>query len=255
MMGRAHNVLYTARRDRRSGAWAFLARGFPQVVRGCSGEIGLAATLALAGLAIGAALAATRPGFERFVLGPEMIDTIDRGEMWTHSMVAVKPLASSGIMTNNLVVAFATYATGVLAGVGTVYLLLLNGVLIGVIGMACYRGGMSLSLWSFVAPHGALEVPALVIAGGAGLALARGVLFPGTLPRRDAMARAGARSVRLILGVVPLLVIAGVIEGFVSPTPLAPPLKFTMGAALLLLLVIYLVAGGRESPVTAHSSP
>jgi uncharacterized membrane protein SpoIIM required for sporulation len=106
---------------------------------------------------------------------------------------------------------------------------------------------MSADLWSFVAPHGALELPAIFIAGGAGLLLAKGILFPGTLPRRDAIADAGADAVRLMLGVVPILVIAGVIEGFISPTATAVAAKFAIGAAIFVLFALYLGRSGRTS--------
>ena len=149
-----------------------------------------------------------------------MVETIDRRQMWTHSIVAVKPVASSQIMTNNMSVALMTFAAGVTAGAGTLYLLLFNGLMLGVIGMACALSGMSLPLWSFVAPHGVLELPAIVIAGGAGLRLAQGLLFPGLHHRRGSIARAGADGVKLVLGCMPILVIAGLIEAFVSPTDL-----------------------------------
>src|SRR5262249_19358720 len=107
------------------------------------------------------------------------------------------------------------------------------------------RAGMSLSLWSFVAPHGVLELPAIFIAGGAGLVLARGVLIPGMLPRRDAIAEAGGLAIRLFLGVIPLRVVAGPVEGFVSPTSAPPSIKLVIGAALSVLLAAYLVRAGR----------
>ena len=79
-----------------------------------------------------------------------------------------------------------------------------------------------------------------MIAGGAGLRLAQGMLFPGVLPRGQAIARAGSEAVKLVLGCIPILVVAGIIEAFVSPTELAIPLKFAMAAALFVLLVAYL---------------
>jgi uncharacterized membrane protein SpoIIM required for sporulation len=106
---------------------------------------------------------------------------------------------------------------------------------------------MSLQLWSFVAPHGVLELPAIFIAGGAGFRIAQGLLFPGVLPRRDSLARAGSEAVRLLLGTIPILIIAGTIEGFVSPTALPVKLKFTMAAALFVLLNVYLFGVGRET--------
>jgi uncharacterized membrane protein SpoIIM required for sporulation len=169
-----------------------------------------------------------------------MMDTIEKREMWTQSIVTIKPLAASSIMTNNLSVSFATFALGITAGIGTVWMIVVNGMLIGVIGAATWQAGMALQLWSFVAPHGILELPAIFIAGGAGLEIARGMLFPGLLPRRESLARTGGRAARLVLGIVPMLVVAGIIEGFVSPSGIAAPLKFLLAAVLFAALATYL---------------
>ena len=74
-------------------------------------------------------------------------------------------LASSGIMTNNLAVSFTAFAMGITAGLGTIYMMTTNGLLLGVISTACWQSGITLELWSFVAPHGVLELPAIFIAG------------------------------------------------------------------------------------------
>jgi uncharacterized membrane protein SpoIIM required for sporulation len=103
---------------------------------------------------------------------------------------------------------------------------------------------MSVSLWSFVSPHGSLELPAIFIAGGAGLLLGSAILAPGPLPRRDAIRQRGASAVRLLLGVIPLLIVAGVVEGFVSPVPIDPSAKFVTGASLFALLLVYLLRAG-----------
>jgi uncharacterized membrane protein SpoIIM required for sporulation len=247
LLGRAHNLVYTARPARRRSLVAFYTRSFPRIFRATWPYTAAAAALFALGALAGWLLSLGDPAFERFVLGGRMMDTIDRREMWTHSIVAIKPLASSAIMTNNLSVAFAAFAAGVLAGVGTIYMLFFNGLLMGVIGTACYRAGMSVPLWSFVAAHGVLELPAIFIAGGAGLLLARGIVAPGPLSRRDALAESGAASVRLVLGVFPLLVIAGLIEGFVSPTALEPAMKFLIGGSLFVLLALYLMSRRAEA--------
>jgi len=194
----------------------------------------------LAGAIVGLLLTVTNPEFMRLFLGPRMMDSLERHEMWTHSVVSIKPAAASGIMTNNMSVSFVTFASGITFGLGTVWLLLMNGVLLGVIGGACWFYGMSLSLWSFVAPHGVLELPAIFIAGGAGLLIARGMLFPGLLPRRDSIARAGAEAVRLVLGTIPILIVAGTIEGFISPSGLAPHWKFVLAAVFATIFFLYL---------------
>jgi uncharacterized membrane protein SpoIIM required for sporulation len=161
--------------------------------------------------------------------------------MWTESVVAVKPLASSAIMTNNMSVTFMAFAWGISFGIGTVYMMVFNGILIGVVGAACWLGGMSLSLWSFVAPHGVLELPAIFIGGGAGLRIAQGMLFPGMLPWGQSIARAGGEAVRLLLGVVPILILAGSIEGFVSPSPNIPwQWKFALAGSIAAVFFSYL---------------
>jgi uncharacterized membrane protein SpoIIM required for sporulation len=86
-----------------------------------------------------------------------------------------------------------------------------------------------------------LELPAIFIAGGAGFRLAQGLLFPGTLPRRDSLSRAGTQATQLLLGSVPILIAAGLIEAFVSPTSLAASMKFTLAAGLAALLTAYLL--------------
>jgi uncharacterized membrane protein SpoIIM required for sporulation len=246
LLGRSHNLVYAdAARSRPAGIIHFLLDGFPQTFRRTLSYTLAALALFVVGALAGVGLASADPGFERFVLNGEMMDTIARREMWTHGILSVKPYASSAIMTNNIAVSLAACATGMLAGVGPVYMMLFNGLLIGVIGSACFRTGMSVALWSFVTPHGVLELPAIFIAGGAGLLLGKGILFPGTLPRRDSVAEAGGDAVRLLLGVVPVLVIAGIVEGFVSPTPTPPAAKFAIGASLFVLFAWYLSRGWR----------
>lgn len=245
LLARAHNTIYSADRPTRSGVVRFFRTTFPATVRDNAAHCLVAILLFLGAGIVGAALTVQDPDFKLKVLGSQMVDTIDRHQMWTHSIVGVKPQVSSAIMTNNMSVAFTTFAMGLTGGVGTIYMMMYNGLLIGVIGAACALAGMSLPLWSFVAPHGVLELPAIFIAGGAGLRLAQGLLFPGFLPRRYSLSVAGNEAVKLVIGCVPILVTAGVIEAFVSPTDLAIPLKFAMAAALFVLLCAYLLSGGR----------
>ena len=246
LMARAHNIIYSGQRASASGILDFFRRDYPRVFRRNVNYCAVAVAVFIAGALAGLALTLQDPDFQLEVLGPRMVQTIQRKEMWTHSIISVKPVASSRIMTNNISVGFMSYATGIVAGIGPLYMMFFNGLLIGVIGTACALAGMSLSLWSFVAPHGALELPAIFIAGGAGLKIGQGLLFPGVLPRRDSLAIAGREATMLVLGTVPILIIAGTVEAFVSPTGLAIPLKFAMSAALLGLLATYLFGAGRE---------
>jgi uncharacterized membrane protein SpoIIM required for sporulation len=166
--------------------------------------------------------------------------------MWTDSVLTAKPQASSQIMTNNIGVCFMTFASGIIAGLGTIFLMFTNGLNVGVVATACGEHGIALSLWSFIAAHGALELPAIFISGGAGLRLAAGLLFPGMLKRKDALAVAGGDAVRLISGTIPMLIIAGSLEAFVSPTHAPLALKFAICAFLLATLGFWLSEGGRQ---------
>ena len=240
LLARAHNTIYSAQRASPSAVVDYFRFAYPRIFRENLNYCLAAFLIFLGSALVGMALTYHDPDFKMKILGPQMVDTIERHEMWTHSIVGIKPVASSAIMTNNIGVAFTSFAAGITGGVGTIYMMIFNGLLIGVIGTACWLSGMSLQLWSFVAPHGVLELPAIFISGGAGLRLARGLLFPGFLPRRESVARAGNEAVKLLLGTIPMLVVAGVIEAFVSPTSLAVPLKFGMAAALFALLLAYL---------------
>jgi len=254
LLGRAHNLIYMGRKARAKGIWTFFRDTYPAIFRETFRDTFAAFVIFLAAGLVGFLLGLGDPSFTRYFLGPQMVDTIEHHKMWTDSIVTIKPLAASGIMTNNLSVSLTTFALGITAGVGTVWMMIINGLLFGVINVACWREGMLLPLWSFVAAHGMLELPAIFIAAGAGFGIARGLLFPGTLPRRESLVRAGARSVRLVVGVIPMLVIAGVIEGFVSPSNLDYRLKFALAGVLGVLLALYLTRRGNPAGVAPSSA-
>ncbi len=241
LLSRAHNIIYAGRKSSARDIYYFYRYTFPRVFRQNLRYVVITTLLFAAGAVIGMLLTVTRPDFMHQVLGPAMVDTIERHEMWTHSVVSMKPVASSGIMTNNLGVSFMTFASGITAGLGTLYLIVFNGLMLGVVGAACWLNNMSVPLWSFVAPHGALELPSIFIAGAAGFRIAVGLLFPGTLPRKQSLVIGGSVAVRLVLGTIPLLIIAGILEGFFSPSNAPASLKFVVSALMFALLCAYVL--------------
>jgi len=242
------------RKASRRGIWTFYRDAYPAIFREAFPDVLIAFAIFLAAGLVGFLVGVTDLSFTRHMLGARMIDTIEKHEMWTHSIVTMKATASSAILTNNISVSLTTFALGITAGIGTVYMLLVNGLLMGAVSVACWREGMSLSLWSFVAAHGVLELPAIFIAGGAGLGIARGLLFPGSLPRREPLVRAGSRAVKLMLGIIPMLLIAGFVEGFISPSNLSPTIKFLLACALGTLLVLYLSRRAPAQPAAIVAS-
>jgi len=249
LLGRAHNIIYMGRKTDNRNIPTFYRYRYPAIFRETFSSTLAAFLIFLCAAVAGCLLSISDPSFSRHLLGPHMIQNIEQHKMWTESIVTVKPVASSQILTNNLTVSIVTYALGITAGIGTTWMMLLNGLLIGVVGTACWQAGMSLPLWSFVVGHGVLELPAIFIAGGSGFTIARGLLFPGALPRRESLVRAGRLSAQLFFGTIPLLLIAGMIEGFISPSDIPVPAKFALGAGLFTLLALYLSSIGKTPSV------
>lgn len=255
LLGRAHNLIYMGRKTESRNILTFYRYTYPAIFRETFSNTLAAFLIFLCAAVAGCLLSLSDPSFPLHLLGPRMIESIEQHKMWTESIVTIKPVASSQILTNNLSVSILTYALGIIAGIGTVWMMLLNGLLIGVVGTACWQAHMSLPLWSFVAGHGVLELPAIFIAGGAGFILARGLLFPGALPRRESLVRAGSQSAKLFFGTIPLLLIAGFIEGFISPSHVHVALKFGLATALFALLVLYLSSSGKSPRNDTESDP
>jgi uncharacterized membrane protein SpoIIM required for sporulation len=240
LLARAHHIIYSGRKTNLLTLFRFLRDEYPAIFqRNIQFVVASLMISAACGL-LGVILTSARPEFMRHFVGPQMIATMERHEMWTQSIVSIAPRETSRIMTNNLTVSFETFAGGISFGLITLYSLFVNGMLLGVIGAACHHYGMSIALWSFVAAHGSLELPSIIIAGAAGLRLGHAMLFPGGYRWKDSLARGGIEATRLVSGIIPLLVVAGCLEGFFSPSHAPVWLKFLVGGVLFLLLNVWL---------------
>ena len=249
LLARAHHIIYSGQKTNYLTLLRFLRDEYPAIFRSQIRFVLAAVGVSVAWGILGAIITMARPEFMRHFVGPEMLATMERHQMWTKSVVSIAPMASSFIMTNNLTVSFVTFAGGIIFGLGTFWSLYQNGMMLGVIGAACHQFGMSLQLWSFVAPHGSLELPAIMIAGGAGFRLGYAMLFPGALRWKDSVARGGIEATRLVSGVIPMLIVAGTLEGFFSPSHVPMVLKFAVGVILFALLLLWLF---RPLPKTAN---
>ena len=148
---------------------------------------------------------------------------------------------------NNIGIAFQTFASGLLFGLGSLFFLLFNGLMIGAVAGHLTRIGYSETFWSFVIGHGAFELTAIAFAGAAGLKLGWALLAPGRLSRSEALRQTAKHSIQLVAGVIFFLTIAAFIEAFWSSmTYTTPTIKYIVGAALWLLVIVYFVFAGRH---------
>jgi uncharacterized membrane protein SpoIIM required for sporulation len=207
----------------------------------------LISALLLFGPAIVAYLAALLDPTLRDALVPAQLRRVmESGSTWTDLEPAVRPGMATLIFTNNIRVSFLAFAGGVLFGLGTVYVLVGNGLSLGAVLGAAQFYGVAPLLWSFISPHGYLELTCIVIAGAAGLMLGNALLQPGLHLRREALARAARRAVELAVGTAPVLVVAGLIEGFISPSDLPIALKLAIGPLAGATLYALLLTVGRS---------
>jgi uncharacterized membrane protein SpoIIM required for sporulation len=234
---RAHGLIYRTEKSRFYNILHFYRYEFPTVFRECWPYV-LAAFLIF--LAAGTISFITTYLDDRFssIVAPGIKQRVIQQQNWTQNIVGMNPIASSGIMANNIAVTFFAFALGITAGVGTLWVLAMNGLSIGSVISLCVKYKFT-PILVFVAAHGVLELTAIFIAGGAGLIVGMALLMPGELTRRQALIYQGRLAVKLILGCIPLLVIAGLIEGFLSPAAISPYYKFAVSILSAVALWIY----------------
>lgn len=152
-------------------------------------------------------------------------------------------LMSAEIMTNNIQVAILAFASGITFGLLTVFVLVYNGLIVGALAAVFWHGGMSYEFWAYIVPHGMIELTAIFIAGGAGLLMGYKLFVPGSYSRGYQLKENAKRSVQLFLGTIPLFIIAGIIEGFITPSSLSLEMKYVVALVTVVGLLLYIICG------------
>ncbi len=260
--GAGHNLLYrTSGRVAVSlGHW--VAVEFPRAVRRFHRQVLLASLLLFGPMLATAVAVKDRPVLGRTLAGQGMMtraETTDADDPDVRYIDVVEgaamPTLSARLMTNNIQVTLIAFAGGLLAGLGTLFVLINNGVRIGAV-FGVYAGDDKLPIiMSFVFPHGFIELAAICIGSAAGLGLGSALLMPGRRTRRDALRERGRAFLTLLAGAVLMLVVAGLIEGFYSPSALPDIAKFAFGGATALALVLYFGFAGWTAGSPWNRSP
>ena len=253
LVATAHNLFYRPSGNGLSRARSFLFGGFPALLRRLWRPFLLANLCFYLPGVIGFVLVSGDPDHERLLADATMIERAeiaasdpeaDYRDTWESAFAGHDALAAQ-LIANNVQVSFLVFAGGLLAGLGSIFLLVFNGLHLGVALAVFANRGVLDNIVMFVIGHGAIELTAITIAGTAGLWMGSAVWFPGRESRVSALARRARESVGLMLGVVVLLVVAGLIEGFISPARLPAAAKLAAAAIALAWLVGYLALTGR----------
>jgi uncharacterized membrane protein SpoIIM required for sporulation len=233
------------------GGWAriatFFAVTFPREVRR-SAKIEFATTaLFLAAWIVAYVLVAAKPTNAYALVPAAEIPTIARSLHDSNFGFdrSLAPAMSSEIITNNVKVAMLAFAGGMTLGALTLWEILNNGLMVGALGALFAARGFGTDFWATIAPHGVIELTSIQIAGASGLLLAQAIVAPGRLRRIDALKANAGRAGVLMIGVAGLLVIAGTIEGFVTPQRTTEVFRFGVGALTAAGLIAYFALAGR----------
>lgn len=246
-------ALAVGRTEGSGGLFEFFTRSFPRAFRRQLGMTGIALALFLMAALWGLAITAMRPGLGIAFLGPDAIAGLSEGRMWTESLVSTVPpaVSSSQIATNNISVALSAWGGGILAGIVPLYIVLVNGLLLGSILGVTMHYSMAGELLEFIAAHGPLEISLILVAAGAGLHIGRAVVVSEDRPRSLALREAGRDALTVLLGCVPWFVVLALVEVLISPSPELPAsFKLAVGLSLeaLFLALAALPSRTMETP-------
>lgn len=232
----------------------FIIIDFPATVRQQWRSVAISAALFFGSFALMAVLTGLFPNLIYSLLSPSQVAYMENMYDPAHRLIGPMSLRNHQddwvmfgfYIMNNIGIAFQTFASGIIFGLGSIFFLLFNGLNIGAVAGHLTRIGYADTFWPFVVGHGAFELTAIVIAGAAGLKLGTALIAPGALSRTAALRAAATVSIKLIGGVIIFLLLAAFIEAYWSSSnSIAIPIKLLVGAGLWLLVLIYLFASGR----------
>lgn len=206
----------------------------PKIMRQMSTS--LFATFSLFSFAIfcGWLLVSSYPDLVALFASPGMIENVQQGKLWTDDLLNISPssLISLGIITNNITVSLFAFALGALYGLGTLYVISLNGFMLGGIFAFTAQHQMAGRLFKFIIAHGVVELSVIVIAGAMGLCLGEALIRPGNRSRLQAFQEVTLNAGKVLLAAIPFLILAGLIEGFISPDD-----RFSMATRVLVGII------------------
>ena len=246
---RAHGRIYRAESEGVNLIGKFFAKDLPQTFRRNWVYMAIAFA-AFAGSAVfGFAATWIDTDFTHFVMLSGVTQEITANNQWWKGLNEANQIGASQILSNNILVTFRVFAMGAFLGIGSFYDLAFEGARLGSVFAASYKLNPPFgnALASFVVGHGVIELSTIFFCGGAGMMIGYSIIDPGDLSRAQALKKKGIEAARIVIGCACFLVVAGTIEGFLSPSDLPAIVKIATGAGTGLAMYSYLCFAGRES--------
>jgi uncharacterized membrane protein SpoIIM required for sporulation len=214
------SLIYSHQKHKKNTFKVFWLDELPHIIYFCRKQLLISLLIFLFAACIGIFSSIKDPQFTSSILGESYVamtkENIEKGDPMAVYKKGHQVDMFLGITLNNLLVAFRTYVFGIFLAIGTVAILLYNGIMVGCFQFFFIERGLfaesALSIWL----HGTLEISSIILAGGAGLTLGSGWIFPGTYSRLQALQISGIRSLKLMLGITPIFILAAVIESFLT---------------------------------------
>jgi uncharacterized membrane protein SpoIIM required for sporulation len=249
VVARAHKQFHPPTPPKLQALTQFLIADFPASVRQMGRYVLAATLLFVLPLAVAAVAVADNPAIAYSLSPPAQLEMLTEAYAEGHKKgrsESEDSLMTGYYINNNIGIAFKCFATGAFFGLGSIFFLVINGVIGGAIGAYISSAGHSVNFFSFVVGHGAFELTAIVLSGATGLKLGGLLINPGHLTRLDALRLEAPAMAKVILGSAVMLFVAALIEGFWSPSGAPPAYKFIVGAVFWAFIVFYLAFSGRS---------
>ena len=255
LVGRGHGIVY-----RRGGrVWRrirdFYAEVLPRTYRQAWPYLLASAALLFVPAIVSFFVVLANPDSATAIASPELIDRVHHHQLWTDIPSDQRAVYGGLIMANNIWVVMLAFGFGLIFGLPVIYVLITNGISLGGLFGLTAAYGLAGGLFDFVIAHGVLELSIVVTVGGAGLMMGWALVSPGNRRRVDALVDAALRAFTLLIGLGPLLVVAGTIEGNISPSDTPFAVKLTIGLTTGLLYYSYLLLVGRGTKVKEAPAP
>lgn len=242
----AHSYIYTSKSSvsktiKLKKFFMFFIRDFPLLVRANMIPLFISALLFILAIAVSFSLTVHSTDNLTAFFPTDVSDSLNSDNVGKNTATIKSAMVSSEILTNNIRVDLLSFSLGLTLGIGTAYVLIQNGFILGGLAAVAFKNKINLLFWSLILPHGILEIFGIFVCGGAGFIIGYSIINPGKYSRVDSAIIKTKLALKLVLGTIPLTIVAGIIEGYFTPSSVDPVIKIIFSILTFVFLISYIV--------------